>query len=105
MTMTPPPTTLPPSSLIGCGSFRNVDWHLRTCARRGHLTYAPDEPSLRERLHSTTAIGEAWRCLRCGAFVLGAAHRSGPAAGAPSVRRGRARRDAVRARLCGPAQT
>jgi uncharacterized membrane protein (DUF2068 family) len=30
----------------------------------------------------------AWRCLRCGAFVTGEPHGSGPAAAAPLVRRG-----------------
>jgi uncharacterized membrane protein (DUF2068 family) len=63
------------------------------------MTYAPDEPALRERLHSTTAVGEAWRCLRCGDFVLGPAHGSGPADDAPIVLRGRALRDAVVLRL------
>ncbi|HLI40688.1 MAG TPA: DUF2127 domain-containing protein, partial [Streptosporangiaceae bacterium] len=31
----------------------------------------------------------AWRCLRCGAFVTGEPHGSGPAAAAPLPRRGR----------------
>ena len=48
-----------------------VDWSLRTCGRRGHITYAPTEPALRERLHVETPVGEAWRCLRCGDFVIG----------------------------------
>jgi uncharacterized membrane protein (DUF2068 family) len=70
-----------------------VDWNLRTCARRSHLTYAPAEESLRCRLHAHTPIGEVWRCLRCGDFVLGHPHGSGPAAEAPLVPRGRALRD------------
>ncbi|WP_245984351.1 DUF2127 domain-containing protein [Streptomyces tateyamensis] len=69
------------------------DWNRRTCARRGHLTYAPTEPALRERLHVATAAGEAWRCLRCGDFALGAPHGSGPADQAPLVPRGKALRD------------
>jgi uncharacterized membrane protein (DUF2068 family) len=85
--------------LIGCGSLPDVDWNLRTCARRGHLTYAPDEPALRDRLHTTTSVGDAWRCLRCGDFVLGPVHGSGPASAAPIVLRGRALRDAVVLRL------
>jgi uncharacterized membrane protein (DUF2068 family) len=66
-----------------------VDWSLYGCARKGHVTYAPDESALRERLMAQTADGTAWRCLRCGAFVTGAQqHGSGPAAAAPQVRRG-----------------
>jgi uncharacterized membrane protein (DUF2068 family) len=66
-----------------------VDWSLFVCARKGHLTYAPDEPGLRERLMAPTAGGTAWRCLRCGAFVTGGPHGSGPAAAAPLIRRGK----------------
>ncbi|MCU1673515.1 MAG: putative rane protein [Frankiales bacterium] len=76
-----------------------MDWSLRACGRRGHATYAPAEPDLRERLVATTPEGEAWRCLRCGDFVLGAAAGSGPAAEAPLVLRDRALRDAVVLRL------
>ena len=50
-----------------------MDWNLFGCARRGHVTYAPDERELRDRLMAQTAGGTAWRCLRCGAFVTGAA--------------------------------
>jgi uncharacterized membrane protein (DUF2068 family) len=66
-----------------------VDWSLFGCARKGHVTYAPDEPALRDRLMAPTAGGTAWRCLRCGAFVTGGQHGSGPAAAAPLVRRGK----------------
>jgi uncharacterized membrane protein (DUF2068 family) len=66
-----------------------VDWSLFGCARKGHVTYAPDEPELRNRLLAPTAGGTAWRCLRCGAFVTGGEHGSGPAAAAPLVRRGK----------------
>ncbi|MFF0388542.1 DUF2127 domain-containing protein [Kitasatospora sp. NPDC004615] len=69
------------------------DWDRHTCARRGHITYAPDETDLRERLHATTALGTAWRCLRCGDFALGEPHGSGPADEAPLVPRGKALRD------------
>jgi uncharacterized membrane protein (DUF2068 family) len=48
---------------------RPVDWSLFGCARHGHVTYAPDEPDLRDRLMAPTAGGTAWRCLRCGTFV------------------------------------
>ncbi|MFJ4924273.1 DUF2127 domain-containing protein [Streptomyces sp. NPDC088736] len=70
-----------------------IDWDRRTCARRGHATYAPDEPGLRERLRAGTSLGEAWRCLRCGDFVLGAPHGAGPAEDAPLVPRGKVLRD------------
>ncbi|MBB4923511.1 DUF2127 domain-containing protein [Kitasatospora kifunensis] len=69
------------------------DWNRRTCARRGHTTYAPSEPQLRARLHAATGVGDAWRCLRCGDFALGEPHGSGPAANAPLVVRGKALRD------------
>jgi uncharacterized membrane protein (DUF2068 family) len=76
-----------------------MDWSLRGCARQGHSTYAPDEPALRERLHAETALGDAWRCLRCGDFVLGAPHGSGPAEDAPIVLRGKALREAFILRI------
>lgn len=70
-----------------------IDWDRRTCARRGHVTYAPQEPELRERLHAATSLGEAWRCLRCGDFALGDPHAFGPADQAPLVPRGKVLRD------------
>ena len=80
-----------------------VDWSLFGCARKGHVTYAPDEPDLRDRLVASTPGGTAWRCLRCGAFVHHGQHGkgqhgkvrhgSGPAAAAPLLRRGRELRD------------
>jgi uncharacterized membrane protein (DUF2068 family) len=76
-----------------------VDWNLRTCGRQGHVTYAPTEDELRSRLHTETPVGQAWRCLRCGDFVLGPPRQSGPADDAPIVLRGRALRDAVVLRL------
>jgi uncharacterized membrane protein (DUF2068 family) len=76
-----------------------MDWSLRGCSRQGHATYAPDEPELRERMHAATALGDAWRCLRCGDFVLGDAHAAGPAADAPIVLRGKALREAFVLRL------
>jgi len=66
-----------------------VDWSLFGCAYKGHVTYAPDEPELRDRLMAPTAGGTAWRCLRCGAFATDGQHSSGPAAAAPLVRRGK----------------
>ncbi|MFI1092948.1 DUF2127 domain-containing protein [Streptomyces sp. NPDC020917] len=71
----------------------SIDWDRRHCARKGHITYAPDEPRLKEKLHASTAVGTVWRCLRCGDFALGEPHGSGPADRAPLVPRGRALRD------------
>jgi uncharacterized membrane protein (DUF2068 family) len=74
-----------------------VEWSLFGCARKGHVTYAPDEPELRDRLTTPAAGGAAWRCLRCGTFVIHglhrAEHRTGPAAAAPLPRRGKELRD------------
>jgi uncharacterized membrane protein (DUF2068 family) len=65
-----------------------VDWNLFGCFSKGHVTYAPDEPELRDRLMAPTAGGTAWRCLRCGAFATTGQHSSGPATAAPLIRRG-----------------
>ncbi len=70
-----------------------VDWNLNTCSRRGHETFAPDEPELRERLRVVTPGGEAWRCLRCATYVVGGPKYSGRADDAPEVPRGRLLRD------------
>lgn len=79
--------------------FRAFDWSLRSCGLHGHVTYRPDDEALAGRLHAETAAGEAWRCLRCESFVLGAPIGSGPADDAPIVLRGRALRDAAILRL------
>jgi uncharacterized membrane protein (DUF2068 family) len=71
-----------------------VEWNLRSCARHGHVTYAPDEPEFRARLEASTPLGAAWRCLRCGAYVLGDPHGTGPAENAPTLLRGKALRSA-----------
>lgn len=77
----------------------SVDWNLRGCSRSGHVTYAPDEPDLAARLEAATPLGDAWRCLRCGAYVLGPPAGSGPADDAPVLLRGRALRSAFILRL------
>ncbi|HKC29710.1 MAG TPA: DUF2127 domain-containing protein [Jatrophihabitans sp.] len=71
-----------------------MEWNLRTCARKGHVTYAPTEPEYRARLEASTPLGDAWRCLRCGSYVLGEPHGSGPAEDAPVLLRGKALRSA-----------
>ena len=70
-----------------------VDFALRSCGLRGHATFAPDEPELRERLKADTPAGEAWRCLRSETFVVGPPRSSGPANTAPEIPRGRMLRD------------
>jgi uncharacterized membrane protein (DUF2068 family) len=72
-----------------------MDWSLLACGRAGHVTYAPDESELREQLGARTASGQAWRCLRCAAFVTGEPSGAGPAAQAPAVRRGKEVRSAL----------
>jgi len=72
---------------------------LRVCGRRGHITYAPSEPELAERLRAQTSLGEAWRCLRCGTWVLGPPAASGPADDAPVPERGKALRQRLILRL------
>lgn len=69
------------------------------CGRSGHVTFAPEEPELREQLRGQAAAGETWRCLRCAMFVPGPPQLSGPAAGAPQVRRGKEVRSALILRL------
>ncbi len=77
----------------------SIDWNRRACARRGHVTFEPAEPDLRGPLLATTALGDAWRCLRCGDFVLGEPGGGGPARQAPRVPRGRALRDLLVLRI------
>lgn len=79
--------------------FRSVSHELRVCGRHGHLTYAPTEAEYADRLRAQTSLGEAWRCLRCGDWVLGDPARSGPADQAPVPPRGRALRQLALLRL------
>jgi uncharacterized membrane protein (DUF2068 family) len=72
-----------------------MDWNLRTCSRKGHVTYAPDEKEYRAKLEAATPLGDAWRCLRCGTYVLGEPAGSGPADDAPVLLRGKALRSAA----------
>ena len=77
------------------GDHRLNRWELHTCARRGHITYAPNDAALADGLRGTTGLGEVWRCLRCGEFTLGAPKGRGPAEDAPMVLRGKALRQAI----------
>lgn len=76
-----------------------IDWSLISCGMRGHITYRPDEGEYAERLRATTVAGEAWRCLRCGAYVAEAPVGHGPADLAPTPTRGRALRQLIILRL------
>src|SRR6185437_11065180 len=77
--------TLPPRP--GGVRLPDMDWSLLGCGAGGHVTFAPDEPGLRDRFGFGTREGQAWRCLRCGTFVIGEPTASGPADSAPAVRR------------------
>lgn len=74
-------------------------WELATCGMQGHVTYAPDDAALADRLSGTTGLGEVWRCLRCGEFTLGPPSGRGPADGAPMIMRGKALRQAIIIRI------
>jgi uncharacterized membrane protein (DUF2068 family) len=76
-------------------------WELLTCGLAGHVTYAPDDEDLAQRLSGTTGLGEVWRCLRCGDFALGEPHGSGHADEAPLIMRGKALRQAIILRTLG----
>jgi uncharacterized membrane protein (DUF2068 family) len=72
-----------------------MDWSLLGCGASGHVTFAPDQPELRERLSVSTREGTAWRCLRCGTFVIGEPASSGAVSSAPRVRRDKELRSAL----------
>ena len=76
-----------------------MDWSLLGCGASGHVTFAPDEPALRDRLNIATREGPAWRCLRCGTFVIGEPLATGPEAEAPRVRRAEQVRSALILRI------
>jgi uncharacterized membrane protein (DUF2068 family) len=76
-----------------------MDWSLLGCGASGHVTFAPGEPALRDRLSTATRDGPAWRCLRCGTFVLGEPVATGPVADAPRVRRAEQVRSALILRI------
>ena len=76
-----------------------MDWSLLGCGTSGHVTFAPDEPALRDRLTVATREGPAWRCLRCETFVIGEPMATGPAADAPRPRRAEQVRSALILRL------
>lgn len=80
--------------------FAHYDWEVRACGRHGHVLYEPTEQELADRLRISTPAGDAWRCLRCGAYVPNVGEVvTGPAADAPVVLRGKALKDATILRL------
>src|SRR5215469_12799471 len=76
-----------------------MDWSLLGCGAGGHVTFAPDDPALRERFYITAPDGEAWRCLRCGTFVIGPSTIAGPVTAVPRVRRDKEVRSALILRI------
>ncbi len=78
-----------------------MDWSLRSCARNGHVTYRPDETELASGLSAQTAVGTAWKCLRCGAFIVEEPFAHGPADSAPEVAHAGQIRDKFIIRLLG----
>lgn len=76
-----------------------MDWNLRSCSHKGHVTYEPDEEQYRAKLTAATPLGTAWRCLRCGDYILGPPDSAGAADDAPVLLRGKALRSAFILRL------
>ncbi|HYK71186.1 MAG TPA: DUF2127 domain-containing protein [Streptosporangiaceae bacterium] len=76
-----------------------MDWSTFGCGRTGHVTFAPDEAELRAEMGAALPAGTAWQCLRCGVYVPGTPARSGPAASAPVVPRGKELRSVLILRL------
>ena len=80
-------------------------WELFSCGWRGHETYEPvggtEAKKFAKHLHMQTKQGEAWRCLRCGNYILGRPKHSGPIDKAPLVLRGKVLREALILRFLG----
>jgi uncharacterized membrane protein (DUF2068 family) len=76
-----------------------MDWSLLGCGTGGHVTFAPDDSALRERLSTTVSEGTAWRCLRCGTFVVSEPTVTGPVTAVPRVRRDKEVRSALILRI------
>lgn len=76
-----------------------MDWSRRACSRRGHVLFEPTEQEYLGQVRADTALGTAWRCLRCGDFVLDVPTESGPVAEAPMPLRGKALRSRFIMRL------
>jgi uncharacterized membrane protein (DUF2068 family) len=50
-------------------------------------------------MHARTAVDQVWRCLRCGSYIHGEPHSTGPAADVPVIRRGKEIRGDIILRL------
>ena len=84
---------------MAASTLYRMDWSRRACSRRGHVLYEPVEPEYLSQVRADTGIGTAWRCLRCGDFVLDVPTASGPVAEAPMPLRGPALRSRFIMRL------
>jgi uncharacterized membrane protein (DUF2068 family) len=80
-------------------------WELLSCSWRGHETYEPtgsdNDKRFARQLSVNTKQGKAWRCLRCGTYVVGPPRHKGSVEDAPIVRRGKTLRQAIILRLLG----
>ena len=76
-----------------------MDWSRRACSRRGHVLYEPVEQEYLSQVRADTGLGTAWRCLRCGDFVLDVPTVTGPVTEAPKPLRGKALRSRFIMRL------
>jgi uncharacterized membrane protein (DUF2068 family) len=84
---------------VAAFTLYRMDWSRRACSRRGHVLYEPDEREYLGQVRADTGLGTAWRCLRCGDFVLDVPTASGPVAEAPMPLRGKALRSRFIMRL------
>ena len=80
-------------------SLYAMDWSRRACSRRGHVLYEPTEQAYLGQVRADTALGTAWRCLRCGDFVLDVPAATGSVDEAPQPLRGKALRSRFIMRL------
>jgi uncharacterized membrane protein (DUF2068 family) len=76
-----------------------MDWSRRACSRRGHVLFEPEEQQYLSQVRADTGLGTAWRCLRCGDFVIDVPTATGPVAEAPMPLRGPALRSRFIMRL------
>ena len=76
-----------------------MDWNLRTCARKGHVTYAPDEPEFRAQARGRHAARRrvALPALRRLRARRAARHRPGRGRAGAAARQGAARAFILRA--------
>ncbi len=66
-----------------------MDWSLLSCSRGGHITFAPDEPGLRAQVRAELSGRRGLAVPEVRRIRARPAGRSGPAAAAPLVPRGK----------------